>query len=246
MTEPIVLYVVPASHPCVAVAAGLQLKGLDYRRVDLMFGVSSAQQMLRFGKRTVPGLTVGRQKVIGSRLILRTIDGIKPDPPLVPREPGHRAAVDAADEWGDAVLQEHVRWIALSAIAKGPEAFASFTESYDIPALPIWAIKRAGIGIEIEGRLLGHTRSRVRDQYLPALPGNLDHVDQLIAEGVIGTDQVNVADLQISASIRLLLNFADLREQIEARPCGQLARRLIPHYPGQSPRGCLESPFASV
>jgi glutathione S-transferase len=225
------------------VEAGLALKGLDYRRVDLMFGLSAAQQMLRFGRRTVPGLMVGRQKVVGSRLILRTIDGLSPDPPLVPHDPEHRAAVDAADEWGDAVLQEHVRWIALSAVARCPEALPSFLEGYQVPTLPAWAAKHARIGVQIEGRLLGHTPSTIRDQYLPALPGNLDRVDRLIADGVIGNDLVNVADLQIASSVRLLLNFEDLRDHIEARPCGGLARRLIAKYPGSAPKGCLQSPF---
>ncbi len=35
MPEPITLYAVHGSHPCLTVEAALKLKGLPYRRVDL-------------------------------------------------------------------------------------------------------------------------------------------------------------------------------------------------------------------
>ena len=244
MTEPLTLYVVPASHPCIAVEAALQLKGLDYSRVDLMFGVSAAQQMLRFGRRTVPGLTVGSQRIVGSRLIMRALDGFAPEPALVPADPDARAAVDAADEWGDLVLQEQVRWIVLLAAENDPDAFASFTEGYQVPKLPSWLLKRAGVGVRLEMKLLGYSVDQVQNEWLPSLPGHLDHVDGLIADGVIGGETPNVADLQIASSVRLLMNFEDLAEHIAARPAGQLAQRLIPSYPGSVPRGAMRSPFA--
>ena len=39
---------------------------------------------------------------------------------------------------------------------------------------------------------------------LAALPGLLDQVDAYIADGVLGGDQPNAADLQIAPTIRLL------------------------------------------
>jgi glutathione S-transferase len=67
---------------------------------------------------------------------------------------------------------------------------------------------------------------------LAALPGLLDHVDGLIADGVIGGDEPNAADLQIATSVRLLMTFADLRPAIESRPAGALAVRVVPRFPG--------------
>ncbi len=244
MADRLVLYVVPASHPCVAVMKALDLKGLSYERVDMMFGVSNGLQIKRFGGRTVPGLTVGREKVVGSRLIMRALEGIEPEPPLVPRDPELRAQVNEADEWGEQVFQEHARWISLSAVARRPEAFASFTEGYRVPELPGWAVKRAGVGVGLEGRLLGHTGDRIRNEYLPALPADFDKIDGLISDGVIGGEQPNVADLQIGSSVRLFLNLADIAPAIEERPCGQLARRLFPEYPGHVPEGTVDSPLA--
>lgn len=246
MGEPIKLFVVPASHPCVAVMAALDVKGIDYEREDMAFGLSNLKQVMRFGNRTVPAMTVGRHRVTGSRLIMRTLDGLCPEPRLVPDDPELRAKVDEADEWGDFVLQEQTRWVVLSAVAKKPESFPSFNEGYNAPTLPDAAVKRAGVGIAMEARLLGHGGSKVEAEYLPALPGHLDHVDELIADGVIGGARPNVADLQIAASVRLLMNVEDLRSAIESRPAGELAMRLIPAYPGHVPAGAITSPFAAV
>ncbi|MDQ3586743.1 MAG: hypothetical protein M3375_00085 [Actinomycetota bacterium] len=70
---------------------------------------------------------------------------------------------------------------------------------------------------------------------LAALPGLLDHVDELIAEGVIGGEALNAADFQIAASVRLLLTMDDLRSGIERRPAGAHALRVAPHFPGRIP-----------
>ena len=40
---------------------------------------------------------------------------------------------------------------------------------------------------------------------LDALPGLIDHVDELIEQGVIGGAERNAADFQIATSVRLLL-----------------------------------------
>jgi glutathione S-transferase len=245
MGEPIKLFVVPASHPCVAVEAALRLKGLEYEREDLAFGLSNFKQVMRFGNRTVPAVTIGRHRVTGSRLIMRTLEGIQPDPRLVPSDPELRARVDEADEWGDFVLQEQTRWIVLAGVAKHPEAFASFNEGYNALTLPDFAVKRASAGVALEARLLGHG-GRAETEYLPALPDHLDKVDGWIAQGVLGGSEPNVADLQIAASVRLLMNLEDLRPGIEVRPAGELATRLIPDYPGHVPAGALTSPFAGA
>ena len=244
MSERLVLYVVPASHPCIAVEAALRHKKLEYERRDIMFGLSNPLQLRRFGSRTVPGLTVGRQRVSGSRLIMRALEGLRPEPSIVPSDPEHRRLVDEADEWGDKVLQEQVRWIGLQAVRAEPDAFATFFEGYDVTPPPEWLMRRAGPSVVLsEMRVLGHLPDRVHGEYLPALPGQLDKIDALIADGTIGGEQPNVADFQIGASVRLLLNMADLRGGIDPRPCGALARRLFPAYPGAVPAGAFPSPL---
>jgi glutathione S-transferase len=229
------LYVIPGSHPCATVEAALALKGLPYERVDLLPGASSLLQLARFGRRTVPGLVVDGYKVSGSRLILRTLDGLAPEPRLYTGD----AAVEEAERWGDEELQSAARWIILFALTKRPDAGDSYLAGANLPRLPApisAAATRAVFATEL--RLLAGGSSAA-EQALKDLPGLLDRVDELIADGVIGGESPNAADLQIAGSVRLLLTFADLRDQIDARPAGRLARRLIPSYPGDVPTGAL-------
>jgi glutathione S-transferase len=233
------LYVIPGSHPCATVEAALDLKGLDYQRVDQLPGASPILQLARFGKRTVPGLVVEGSKVCGSRLILRTLEGLKADPPLYPSDPEQAKPVDEAERWGEKSLQTATRFIIAVALTRNGAAGDTFLAEANVPSLPAPLSARATSAIfGLELRLLAGGLDGGR-KALEKLPGLLDKVDALIDEGVIGGEQPNAADLQIAGSVRLLLNLADLRDQIDARPAGKLARRLIPHYPGEIPAGTL-------
>lgn len=241
MTESVTLYALAASHPCAAVEAALQVKGLSYRRIDLKFGLAPLQQLARFGRRTVPAIEIGTERASGSRLIMRVLEGLAPEPPLVPADPSQRRKVDAADEWGDVTFQEHVRWISILGVLAHPAVAPSYAAPSMLP-LPEWTVDYVVPAMSnLQMRLLGHSPKRVRSEYLTALPGHLDHIDALIAEGVIGGEQPNVADFQLAGSLRLLLTMEDLRPAIDARPCGRLARRLIPRYPGSLPAGSIAS-----
>jgi glutathione S-transferase len=237
----LVLYVIPGSHPCQTVEGALVHKGLHYERNDLLPGASQLQQRARFGRRTVPGLEVDGYRVSGSRLIMRTLDGLQPEPRLYPEDPERGAAVDEADRWGDGPLQDIVRLVSVYSIGQHPETGPSFMEDANAPQLPpvlAEPITRAVFATEV--KMLAGGSSGV-EKALAELPAALDHADGLIATGVIGGEQPNAADFQIAASIRLLLNFEDVRAPVDARPCGELARRLFPRYPGNVPAGALPS-----
>jgi glutathione S-transferase len=70
---------------------------------------------------------------------------------------------------------------------------------------------------------------------LAALPDLLGYADALITNGTIGGDEPNAADFQIAASIRVLLAFEDLQPLVEAHPSADLARRILPDFPGPIP-----------
>src|SRR3954451_5611289 len=123
------LYVIPGSHPCATVEAALDLKGLQYERVDLLPGLSAPLQLARFGRPTVPGLVVDGYKVSGSRLIMRALDGLKAEPRLYPDEPG----VDEEAGWGDDDLQSVTRWLTASALKRTPAAGDSFLAGANLP-----------------------------------------------------------------------------------------------------------------
>jgi glutathione S-transferase len=79
---------------------------------------------------------------------------------------------------------------------------------------------------------------RIQDA-VASVPEVLDHVDELIAQGVIGADQPNAADFQIATSVRQLLNVGDLDPITRDRPASELAMRLIPEFGTDFPPGLL-------
>jgi glutathione S-transferase len=229
------LYVIPASHPSIAVELMLDHKGIAYKRTDLLPVVSKGVlRAVGFSANTVPALKIDGDKVQGSRPIARELDRLRPDPPLLPADPGKRATVEEAERFGDEELQHPVRQILWWGMKQDRSPLRSYSEGARI-GMPIGlAVKTAAPIVALAARFNeaddGNTREAVA-----ALPALLDKVDALIESGVIGGEQPNAADFQIAPSIGLAMTLDDLRPAIENRPAGALARRLVPDYPGQMP-----------
>ena len=236
------LYVVHSSHPSEAVRAALALKGIPYKTVELLIPTHVPLMRMRFGVRSVPALKLdGGAKVSGSRVIMRTLDELVPDPPLLPPEEdaAARAAVLEAEQWGDDVLQSLVRRIVWGALKRAPSAIPSYQQASQLPRLPRPVVKVvAPAVIAIERRLHGAGDDAVRAD-LRALPEHLERVDGWIDAGVLGLDpdQPNAADLQIGSSLRLLATIGDARPLLTGRPAAALAMRLFEDFPGDVPAG---------
>jgi glutathione S-transferase len=229
------LYVIPGSHPAMAARRALELKGIPYKRVDLMPVISrGALRALRFPSNTVPSLKIDGRKLTGSRQIARELDRIRPEPPLYPSDPEQRTAVEEAERWGDEVLQAPVRRILWNALKRDRAPLRSYAEGAKL-GVPIGlAVRTAAPIVAAAARMNSADDESVRAD-LAALPGQLQRVDDWIAEGVLGADPPNAADLQIAASLRLAMTLDDLRPAIEERPAGQMALRAIPEFPGHGP-----------
>ena len=76
-------------------------------------------------------------------------------------------------------------------------------------------------------------RERARRPRGPA--GDLQKIDEWIADGVLGGDQLNAADYQIGPSLRLPMTFDDLRPMIEERPRASWRSAVAPDFPGRLP-----------
>ena len=91
----------------------------------------------------------------------------------------------------------------------------------------LWALeqrlKPVGVGLEA---LQGTVSAQLR----PVL-------DAWIADGTLGGDPPNAADLQIFSTLRLLMTLGDLRPLISGRPAGEAALRIWPHHAGDVPAG---------
>jgi glutathione S-transferase len=73
----------------------------------------------------------------------------------------------------------------------------------------------------------------VMERSREALPGHLDRVDALLADGTIGGAEPNALDFQIAPSVRLAMCFDQLRDELAARPAGAFALRVCPDFPGR-------------
>lgn len=186
------------------------------------------------GCTTVPGMVVDEEPVHGTGPILERLDALVPDPTLYP-EP-IAARVREAERWGDGELQDLRRRLVWGALRFRPEAAGTYAGG---PPL-----EPAGVDFMLSflhGAWKYHriTAERLAGD-LSGLPALLDEADAYAAEGVIGAGITpNAADLQIGASIRLLLTVGDLGPVIEGRPCGALARRWFPDYDGEIPAGAF-------
>jgi glutathione S-transferase len=232
------LYALPGSHPCAAVEAALQLKSMPYKRVDLLPGGEVLLGRLLYGGTTVPGMRIDGERLVGSRLIMRRLDALAPEPPLLPA-PGSPdyARVLEAERWGDEVFQSVPRRLIDVAFVRRPAVMESYAANAKLP-LPRALLRPA---LPLSARLMA-LKNRARDdsarEDLLALPRQLERIDGWIAEGLLGGERPNAADLQIGSTIRILMSIGDVRPLIEGRPAAQLTR-YFPPMVGEVPQGVL-------
>jgi glutathione S-transferase len=239
MTSEPKLYALPGSHPCAAVEAALKLKSIPYKRIDLLPTMEIAFGPMLYGGKTVPGMRIGGERLLGSRTILRRLDEIAPEPALLPpvSDSAAHARVLEAEEWGDEVLQSVPRRVIDAAFMRRPATMESYAANAKLP-LPRALLRPA---LPLTARLMAR-KNEARDESvrvdLAALPRQLDQVDGWVSEGLLGGDPPNAADLQIGSTIRLLMSIGDVRPLIESRPAAQLTR-YFPPMVGEVPAGVL-------
>jgi glutathione S-transferase len=230
------LYGLPGSHPTMAVQAMLERKGLGFTRFDLVPFL--ARGIVRIGMRlpqnTVPVLAIDGRRIQGSREIARELDRLYPDPPLFPADPERCHAVEEAERWGEVELQHPVRQISLWAMRANQAPIRSYMERPIMGMPPAIAARLAPPFINRGVRVNEATDAAIRAN-LAGLDSMLARIEEWIAADVLDGEELNAADFQIGASVRLLLTFQDLRPSIEDRPAARLARRAVPAYAGDAP-----------
>jgi glutathione S-transferase len=235
MSATLTLHVLPPSHPCKTAEAALRFKGLEAEIVTLTPGEHGdvIEELYGEGHRTVPGLLVDGEPVHGSVAILERLEQLVPEPTLYPGEIAD--AVREAERWGDVELQDLGRRLPWGALHFRPEAAGTFGGAPPLdPAGTDFAIRAA----RAAWRYHGISAVRLAED-LAGLPAKLDHVDALAAGGIVGGTTPTAADLQIGATLRVLLTIGDLRALLAGRPAEEVARRWFPDYPGEIPAGAF-------
>lgn len=227
------LHVLPPSHPCMTAEAALRRKGLEYEKVTLQAGAhgDEMEHLYGEGRRTVPGLLVDGEPVHGSRAILKRLEALAPDPALYPEASAD--AVREAELWGDAELQDLGRRLPWAALHFRPEALGTFGGSgpLDPPGTDL-ALKY----VRASWKYHGITAARLAED-LAGLPAKLDRIDAFAEAGVIDGEAPTAADLQIGATVRVLLTVGDLHPLLVGRAGERIARRWFPDYAGEVPAG---------
>ncbi|HEX2088189.1 MAG TPA: glutathione S-transferase family protein [Solirubrobacteraceae bacterium] len=244
------LYVIPGSHACRAAMLMLEHKGVEYRRVDVLTGAHPVvvrlhgfdaggqtrragdrrPPMLRLADRlaTVPALAAGERRISTNHGIARFLEERHPEPPLFPADPERRAAVEDAERWGNETLQMAARRIVATAVVRDPRGFSRVAGNGRMGHL---LYRRALARRLLIPRLLRGTfvaGPSAEPAVMAELPALLDRVDALIADGVIGGEQLNAADFMIAPSLALMLYRPDVRPLFEGRPSLELVDRLLP------------------
>jgi glutathione S-transferase len=230
-----ILFSLPASHPSVTGRLMLERKGIEVTRIDLIPALHRLILKRFFGGGTVPAVVIDGQRFQGTRTISRALDALVPEPPLFPEDPERRAEVEQAELWGDLVFQSAARRLAWAALKRDHSTIRTLLEGASLPLPTSVAVATAPPLIWLSARA-NRADDRAVRRDLAALPGMLGRIDALIERGVIGGVDPNAADYQLATSVRLLMALDDLREDIEGRPCGRLALRLVPEPAGHIPR----------
>lgn len=232
------LYVLPGSHPCAAVEVALHMKSVPFSRVDLLPMVQMAVGPLLYGGMTVPGVRMDGERIVGSRKIMRRLDEIAPEPPLLPADAAARAQVLEVERWGDETFQSVPRRLLDAGFLRNAGCMESYVGEDVKLLLPRGMMRPA---LPATARLMAF-RNKAKDENaladLSALPGQLEKIDAWIDEGLLGNEQPNAADLQIGSTIRLLQTIADVRPLLEGHRATELTR-YFPAMVGEIPAGTL-------
>ena len=238
------LYVLPGSHPCAAVEAALAIKSIPYDSVVLLPILPVLVGRLRYGGTTVPGMRLDGERIVGSRTIMRRLDDLAPQPPLLP-PPGspEHARVLEAERWGDEVFQNVPRRILDVCFLRRPRAMESYAAGAKLPLSP--AMMRPAMPLTARLMAIKNKANEASARAdIAALPAQLDRIDGWIAEGLLGGEQPNAADLQIGSTVRLLTTIGDVRPLLQSRPAAALARYFPPSV-GEIEPGVLPAEWSA-
>jgi glutathione S-transferase len=248
------LYVIPGSHACRSAMLMLAHKRERYRRVDIvtlmhpvvvrLLGFDANGETRTAGGRrplalriadqlgTVPALAAGSNRISTNHEIARYLDEVRPERPLLPADPDHRTAVEAAERWANETLQMEARRIPGAATIRDPRGYARSSGDGRLGHLLFRSeLARRMLIPGILGGTFATSGNPERDPIVE-LPALLNRIDAWIAEGVLNGEELNVADFMVAPSLALILYRADARPLFKGRPALDLVDRLLPEPVG--------------
>jgi glutathione S-transferase len=220
-----IFYAIPGSHPARTGQLMLELKGIPFRRVNLVPGFHRVYVRVRGfpGDRVPAVLFPDGSRAQGTRPLARALDVMKPEPRLVPDDP----RVEEAERWGDEVLQQWARRMVVEAGVRDPELLHEHGGAGRLGPLLTGSARSRRQMARLVKIAFGMSADQLRSDQ-GRVDEMLDHVDELIAAGVLNGEQLNCADLQIATSLALIEYRVDVRDRLRPRPAGELMARVLP------------------
>ena len=220
-----ILYAIPGSHAAQTGQLMLEHKGIPFRRKNFPPGAHRALvRALGFSGDRVPAVKFeDGTRAQGTHELAHVLDERVPEPRLVPDDP----RVAEADRWGDDVLQQWARRVAVCGAVNKPDQVSGGGGEGRLGPLLTNGPRSRRMVCRGVARAFKMTPEQFDEDERVA--GELfDHVDALIAEGVLNGPQLNCADFQIAASLALGEYRLDLRPQMQGRPLMALLERVLP------------------
>jgi glutathione S-transferase len=177
---------------------------------------------------TVPALDADGRRASTNHQIARLLEERHPEPPLFPSDPEQRRAVEEVEHWANETLQMAARRIALAWAVSDPSGAARKGADGRMGHLLYRHELARRLITPMIGRLVFAAGGAAEHELLAELPAMLDRVDAWIAEGVLGGEQLNVADFMVAPSLAVILNCPDVVALMEGRPAMELVDRILP------------------
>ena len=217
------LYVIPGALSSTVAKLLVEHKGIAYKEVELVHPVKRAVvQALGFPGFKTPSLSTDGRRLHGTMAIAEGLDEIQHDPPLFPDDPELRERVVAAERWAEETLETLPRRITV--LRERPSAPKEAGEDEEGNVLARVAGEIVSLGAQplmwLHDRVVGGHEEAVA-RALSELSQAMDHIDELIEEGVLGEPQPNAADFQVAARVRALMQDDLIREHVEGRPAAR-------------------------
>ena len=221
------LYVIPGSHAARTGILLMEHKGLDCELKEVLPGTQRLLRLRGFPGGTVPALVWDGRRVQTNIEIARFLDEVQPDPPLFPRDPKHRAAVEEVERWVDDVFQMDSRRLLFAGGLDWPGKLVNFGDDGRMGPL-LWKSRGVRRNVFRLGIAAFKVNRETERKLLDRLPGHLDRMDAWVESGVLGGDELTAADYSVAAHTALLTYRGDLAPEIERRPVGRLVDRVLP------------------
>lgn len=221
------LYVIPGSLSSTIAKLLVEHKGIAYREVELVNPIHrTLVQALGFPGFKTPSLSTDGRRLHGTMAIAEGLEEIQHDPPLFPDDPERREQVVEAERWAEETLEALPRRIAVLRERPPPKE-----EEEEGNVLARVAGEIVSLGAQplmwLHDRVIGSHEEAVA-KAVAELSQAMDHIEGLIATGVLGDPHPNAADFQVAVRVRELMQVDQIREHIEGRRAARHAARVCP------------------